>query len=136
MRKENHSWEEIFQGKESRGCCRSSVAGIYAESVPLRGSRFHSFFPPSASECAESASGPSFFFPIPFLSFFKFFHTAHGSCKVVGARRMAAAVCMYGTSVVFLCESGLSVYITGYHLARHLVPSMLFKYFLDDIINA
>lgn len=38
--------------------------------------------------------------------FFNFFHTAHGSCRVVGARRMAAAVCMYGTSVVFLCESG------------------------------
>lgn len=45
-------------------------------------------------------------FFLSFSFFFNFFHTAHGSCRVVGARRMAAAVCMYGTSVVFLCDSG------------------------------
>lgn len=51
----------------------------------------------------ESASGPRF--PPPLLSFF-FFHTAHGSCRVVGAGGWRQLFGCMGSLVPSLCESG------------------------------
>lgn len=133
MGEDSHCQEEIFQGRESRGCSRSPGAEIYPESIPLSCSCFHSFFLSSASECAESASGPSFFYSLSF--FFIFSHSPWQLQGGGGRRTQQLFVCM-GPLYSSFVSQGLSVYITGYHLARHLVPSMLFKCFLDDIINA
>lgn len=102
MEGDSHSWEKIFQGKENGSCCQIPRGCPVAEnssgkSVPLCDSCFRSFFPSSAAECTESASGPSFFFfSSPFLSFLIFSHSPW-QLQGGGGRRMAAAAYMYGT---------------------------------------
>lgn len=49
---------------------------------------------------------------------------------------LAAAVCMYGVSVVFLCEPGAVCMYQSYHLARRFAPSRLLKCFPHDITDA
>lgn len=125
----------FFRAKGAGTAVRSSMAeNVSWESIPLCSSCFHNFFPSSASECAESASGPSFF-SSPFLSFLIFLHSQWQLQG--GGGRGDGSSCLY---VWDLCSLSLWVrgclYITRYHLARHFVPCMLFKCFLDDIINA
>lgn len=87
----------------SKNVAPSPVAAIGSrESVPFFSSHVHNFLPSSALTLWNLQVVQDFFYPPPL------FYTAHGSCRVVRARGwwMAAAVWMYGLSVVCLCESG------------------------------
>lgn len=138
MGKGSHSQEKI-SGRKKQGCFGPPVT----EMSPM------SPFPYTVPAATASSLPPplnvpylqvvqDFFFSFLSLFFlFKFFFTQ----SMAAARWWGPGgwqqlfVCMGPLSFSFVSQ-GLSVYIIGGHLARHLVPSMLFKYFLDDIINA
>lgn len=104
----SHSREKMFQGKGSGAVTRSPMAdNSSGGSLPSCDSCFHSFSPSSASECAESASGPScVFFSIPFLSFLIF---SHSSWQLQGGEGQAdGSSCLY---VWDLCS--LSLWVRG-----------------------
>lgn len=108
MGKDSHSQEKI-SGQKKQGCFGPPVTEMspvspFPYTVPA--ATASSLPPPLNVPYLQVVQDFFFSFLSLFFLFKFFFHTVHGSCKVVGAGRMAAAVCMYGTSVVFLCESG------------------------------
>lgn len=77
------------------------------ESVPFFNSRVHSFLSFSALTlwiCKWSKIPPT----LPFFPFLFFFFSPHSSQQLQGSggRRMVAAVCTYGFSVISLCKAG------------------------------